>query len=151
MVLNQLIMPGMNLGRAPIVLRKQSFPAGPLRRLPSHLPVTWLCPPRSHRCQGYLRHFSASIRRDEHHSSQGSFLSRLRAAWNETRIQWYPIPVGLGIGFIGLGHFYRVQKREQEREDEEEREYLRMVGDNGEGEQESRPKRRKRIRPSGPW
>src|SRR5436190_21697206 len=121
---------------------------------PPYLPVTRLCTLRPHRCHGCLRQFSASIRRGEQHNSQGSFRSRLRAAWNETRIQWYPIPVGLGIGFLGLSHFYRVRKRKQETEYEDEREYLRLFGENGEGKgegQQGRPKRRKKIRPSGPW
>ncbi|KAK3939592.1 phosphatidylserine decarboxylase [Diplogelasinospora grovesii] len=68
------------------------------------------------------------------------FSSRLRDALNNSKIQWYQIPVGLGIGFLGLVQFYKVSSREQEKEKAE----------NAEGS-EPRPKKRPRIRPDGPW
>ncbi|KAK1833374.1 phosphatidylserine decarboxylase-domain-containing protein [Podospora conica] len=55
------------------------------------------------------------------------------------KIEWYPIPIGLGIGFLGLVQFYKVYSREKEQDD----------GENG--EPGSRPKKRPRIRPEGPW
>lgn len=73
----------------------------------------------------------------------------------ETQIKWYPIPVGLGIGFLGLIQFYRINEREKARKREEEEleddGYLRAVGSGGDGEHGGRPKRRERIRPTGPW
>ncbi|KAI9848808.1 MAG: phosphatidylserine decarboxylase 1 [Thelocarpon superellum] len=78
-----------------------------------------------------------------------SFFARLRAALSATKVEWYPIPVGLGIGFLGLAQFYRVQQREKHaREDEESH---RNAQDGGEDGGLGRPKKRKRIRPSGPW
>jgi phosphatidylserine decarboxylase len=74
----------------------------------------------------------------------------------ETKIKWYPIPVGLGIGFLGLVQFYKVNGRERSRREEEWENdgYLKSTGSGGENGDESiggRPKRRERIRPSGPW
>ncbi|PVH86964.1 phosphatidylserine decarboxylase-like protein proenzyme [Cadophora sp. DSE1049] len=101
------------------------------------------------------RSFSSSARlyRQQPHYKD-SFGTRLRKALNETKIKWYPIPVGLGIGFLGLGQLYRVNEREKARIREEEREddgMVKIVGSGGEGEPNGRPKRRERIRPTGPW
>ncbi|KAL7625528.1 phosphatidylserine decarboxylase 1 [Parahypoxylon ruwenzoriense] len=68
------------------------------------------------------------------------FGSRLRTALRDTKVQWYPIPVGLGIAFLGLVQFYKSQAREKERLDRE--------ASDGEG---ALPRRRPRIRPDGPW
>ena len=67
------------------------------------------------------------------------FSSRLRTALNDSKIQWFHIPVGLGIGFLGLVQFYRVNKREREKQEFE--------AEDGEGKVQKRP----RIRPEGPW
>jgi phosphatidylserine decarboxylase len=56
----------------------------------------------------------------------------------DSRIRWYPIPVGLGVGFLGLVQFYKVYTREQEKQAED-------------GDFDQRPKRRPRVRPDGPW
>lgn len=103
---------------------------------------------------GAPRHFSvSSIRRDAGHSGKkGPFGSRLREALQRTKVQWYPIPVGLGIGFLGFAQLYRQhqqQKRENLRQEEEEDGgYGPEVDNEGKG---GKPKKRKRIRPSGPW
>lgn len=94
------------------------------------------------------RHFSvSSIRRDAgQNGERGPFRSRLRTALQRTKVQWYPIPVGLGIGFLGFAQLYRRhqhQQREKLRQEEEDE-----VDSEGKG---GKPKRRKRIRPSGPW
>jgi phosphatidylserine decarboxylase len=68
----------------------------------------------------------------------------LNAALKSTKIEWKPIPIGLGIGFLGLVQFYRVQQREQRRQEEERNGY-------GSGPDGGKPKKRERIRPSGPW
>ncbi|KAI1310156.1 phosphatidylserine decarboxylase-domain-containing protein [Xylaria venustula] len=68
------------------------------------------------------------------------FGSRLRHALNDTKIKWYPIPVGLGIGFLGFVQFYKTQARERERLEKEASQ-----------EDEPRPKKRPRVRPDGPW
>jgi len=65
--------------------------------------------------------------------------------------------VGLGIGFLALGQLYRVNEREKARElgenlDDSGR--VKSVGseENGAGsETQGRPKKRERVRPSGPW
>lgn len=72
-----------------------------------------------------------------------SFNTRLRKALAETKIKWHPIPVALGIAFLGLAQLYRVNEREKARRFDDERE--------DDEEPTGRPKRRERIRPSGPW
>lgn len=89
---------------------------------------------------------SASRYEQQYHRKE-SFSSRLRAALGQTQIKWYPIPVGLGIGFLGFTQLYKAQQREKARLEEE-----RLEAEGGGGEQEpGKPKKRKRIRPSGPW
>lgn len=99
-----------------------------------------------------VRDFSSSSRRyDSNSKGRESFGSRLRAALNDTKIQWYPIPVGLGIGLLGLLQFNKIREREkanQREEEEEEGEWAN--GSNGNGD-DGRPKKRPRIRPTGPW
>ncbi|CZT51739.1 related to phosphatidylserine decarboxylase [Rhynchosporium secalis] len=106
------------------------------------------------RCQR-PRPFSSSARfcRQKPHYKD-SFGTRLRKALGDTKIKWYPIPVGLGIGFLGLGQLYRVNEREKANPREEEWEddgVVKIAGSKGEGEAGGRPKRRERIRPTGPW
>jgi phosphatidylserine decarboxylase len=103
------------------------------------------------------RPFSSTARPHRQQESGDSFGTRLRRALADTKIKWYPIPVGLGIGFLGLVQFYKVTEREKARqreEDDAQDAYLRSKGHGGEGEEnglEGRPKRRQRIRPTGPW
>ena len=75
------------------------------------------------------------------------FRTRLRAALRDTKVQWRPIPVGLGIASVGALQFYRVQARERRRRDEEHDEEQDHVDETS----KHRPKKRKRIKPSGPW
>jgi phosphatidylserine decarboxylase len=56
----------------------------------------------------------------------------------DSKIRWYPIPVGLGVGFLGLVQFYKVSTREKEKAAED-------------GEPGARPRKRARVRPDGPW
>ena len=95
------------------------------------------------------RQFSASSRRRSKGEKEykAPFGSRLRRALKETKVEWYPIPVGLGVGFLGLVHFYRSQKRIKELEDNT-RDHGADDNDGGNGK---KPTKRKRIRPSGPW
>ncbi|OTB05211.1 hypothetical protein M426DRAFT_320025 [Hypoxylon sp. CI-4A] len=91
------------------------------------------------------RQFIATSKQSFHHSSQKyqqkeRFGSRLRSALKDTKVRWYPIPVGLGIGFLGLVQFYKTQAREKERLERESSEF-----------DGARPKKRARIRPDGPW
>ena len=91
--------------------------------------------------------FSTSARaRQEQHQNKGPFRTRLRTAFGDTKVQWkYRIPVGLGIGFLGAVQFYRVQEREKKRH-QAEQDALESTKDS-----KGRPRKRKRIRPSGPW
>lgn len=116
-----------------------------LRQVPSLLSQSQ-CICRCHRS----RFFSSSTKLRQNYKD--SFGTRLRRALNDTKIKWYPIPVGLGIGFLGLGQLYRINEREKEKrrlEDEEDDGYMNIAGH--EGQPGGRPKRRDRIRPSGPW
>lgn len=70
--------------------------------------------------------------------SQQSHRPRADSKVHDSKIHWYPIPVGLGVGFLGLVQFYKVYTREQEKQAED-------------GEPGQRPKRRPRVRPDGPW
>ncbi|KAF1347763.1 phosphatidylserine decarboxylase-domain-containing protein [Delphinella strobiligena] len=88
-----------------------------------------------------IRSFTTSRpRRDQ--QSQGK--RKLGDALRDTKVVWRPIPIALGIAFLGAFQFYRVQEREKARIQEE-----RIAKDDG--EELGRPKRRERIRPSGPW
>ncbi|KAI1468941.1 phosphatidylserine decarboxylase [Daldinia caldariorum] len=93
------------------------------------------------------KHFATTSRACFHHASQRyqnsqRFGSRLRSALKDTKVKWYPIPVGLGIGFLGLVQFYKTQAREKERLEKEASES---------NEPGVRPKKRARVRPDGPW
>jgi len=96
-----------------------------------------------------MRHFSSKswrqYNKDNHKESSknGGFGSRLRFALRNTKVEWYPIPVGLGIGLLGVLHFYKSQRAERERALQE------SAGE--EWENGGRPPRRPRIVPSGSW
>jgi phosphatidylserine decarboxylase len=94
------------------------------------------------------RNFVASPVRLQQKRHNESFYRRLGAAWRDTRVQWYTIPVGVGIGFLAGTHFYTVTSRERARREEEER---ALHGEPEGPEEPGRPKRRPRVRPSGPW
>ena len=74
-----------------------------------------------------------------------SFRSRLNSALKNTKIKWEPIPIALGVGFLGAFQLYRIQRREKHTEAE------RQNGEEGAVDNQGRPKKRERIRPSGPW
>lgn len=93
------------------------------------------------------RRFSMSAQaRQEQYQNKGPFGTRLHTALRNTKIQWkYRIPIGLGIAFLGASQFYRVQEREKRRR-QEEQDVLESTEDS-----KGRPKKRQRIRPTGPW
>ncbi|EEQ89702.1 hypothetical protein RJZ56_007073 [Blastomyces dermatitidis] len=102
-----------------------------------------LCRVNSRRMPLSRRPFSSSSGRWQQNGQGGkgsqekeSFRSRLRTALGNTKVEWYPIPVGLGIGFLGFVQFFRSKRAEKERLERE-------------GSEEVLP--RKKIRPSGPW
>jgi phosphatidylserine decarboxylase len=76
-----------------------------------------------------------------------SFRSRLNSALKNTKIKWEPIPIALGIGFLGAFQLYRIQRREKHTKAEDNNELPSEVSVDHQG----RPKKRERIRPSGPW
>lgn len=118
-------------------------------------PVSWATTPMevlsfraTARQKASVRQFSQSWKqyhKDNNHENRprGGFGSRLRFALRNTKVEWYPIPVGLGIGLLGLLHFYKSQWSERERE---EKDISQDVLENG-----KRPPRRPRIVPSGSW
>ncbi|TKA68966.1 hypothetical protein B0A55_06609 [Friedmanniomyces simplex] len=64
-------------------------------------------------------------------------------------VVWRPIPIAVGVAFLGAFQLYRIQQRERRKEEEEWRnraEHPEEYETTG-----LRPKRRKRIVPSGPW
>ncbi|CAI6336737.1 unnamed protein product [Periconia digitata] len=81
-----------------------------------------------------------------HFHRKESFRSRLNAALKNTKVKWEPIPIALGIGFLGVYQFYRVQRREKHSQSQ-----AGSDTENDGEDQQGRPKKRERIRPSGPW
>lgn len=123
--------------RPRIAVNAHAFPQIPIPRLARH------------------QQFSSAVKLYQQQGGyKDSFGKRLRKALGETKIKWYPIPVGLGIGFLGLGQLYRVNEREKAALALEDDAYANIIGSgensNNEG-QRGRPKRRERIRPTGPW
>lgn len=101
----------------------------------------------------YAARLSTSARARQDHHDRGPFRTKLRTALRNAKIQWKPIPIGLGIAFLGAVQFYRVrerQKRSQQKQDDEDL-LDSELAPNNEIDQTGRPKKRKRIRPSGPW
>ena len=87
-----------------------------------------------------VRSFTTSPpRHDQPHGKR-----KLGDALRDTKVVWRPIPIALGIAFLGAFQFYRVQKREKARAEED-----RLAKEDA--EHGDKPKRRQRIRPSGPW
>ncbi|KAK6353017.1 phosphatidylserine decarboxylase 1 [Orbilia brochopaga] len=72
-------------------------------------------------------------------SHKKPFFERLRTAWNETSVKWYPIPVGLGIAFLGFKHYLDVMERERQ-----------LAEDERQSMDPNDPRRRK-VRSTGPW
>ena len=102
-------------------------------------------PPKSPYICPTCRTFSNSAPKSK--ADSRPFSTRLRAALRDTKVQWRPIPVGLGIASVGGIQLYRVQARERRRREEEDRQEEEGLAD----ESKPRPKKRKRIKPSGPW
>ncbi|MCJ1310346.1 phosphatidylserine decarboxylase 1 [Agyrium rufum] len=111
----------------------------------------WQCALCRHQ-QFAARGFRSTNAKSRPNSSddKGPFRVRLRKALKDTKTQWYSIPIGVGIGSLGVLQVYRIQRREYARAREEE-ERLEEEGHGGQEADGTRPKKRKRIRPSGPW
>ena len=142
-----LCMAASRLGRTAIYRRLDLLPERP------QYTHAYTCP-SCFNLRPYTRHFAASARRSEQarQHDRASFGSRLRTALRNTKVVWYPIPVGLGIGFLGFAQLYRGRQREKARQEEQEEDDRAVsAGTNGDGGEGGRPKRRKRIRPTGPW
>jgi phosphatidylserine decarboxylase len=108
--------------------------------------------PRNPFVPAQCRTFASSPHRVRPQNRKESFGSRLGAALGRTRIEWYWIPATAGIAFLGGVQFYRVYAREQAKREEEERASNYSDGEEWEEpEPGKKPKKRKRIRPSGPW
>ena len=95
-----------------------------------------------------VRRFTASARQNQEGgaSNGGPFRTRLRASLRKTKVEWKPIPVALGIGFLGAAQVYRIRQREKRRQEEEDEEATLQNE-----ERKGRPRKRERIKPSGPW
>ena len=121
-------------------------PAAPVTRGAASMEVLSFRATARHKAS--VRHFSKSWRQyhkenNNENNAKGGFGSRLRFALRNTKVEWYPIPVGLGIGLLGLLHFYKSQRAERDRVAREN------AGD--EWENGVRPPRRPRIVPTGSW
>jgi phosphatidylserine decarboxylase len=57
---------------------------------------------------GYIRFL---FRRSFTKSSDSTPLAKFRAAWRESKVNWYPIPISLGLAYIAASHFYKVYQR----------------------------------------
>lgn len=93
---------------------------------------------------------SAPAKQDER-QDKGPFRTGSGPSTRKSRYQWKPIPVGLGIGFLGAVQLYRVREREKRRIQEEADALNAQETHKDGGEHTGWPKKRKRIRPSGPW
>ncbi|KAG8528828.1 uncharacterized protein KY384_006517 [Bacidia gigantensis] len=100
---------------------------------------------RKYVCPSCRARFSTSTRK---HDSR-PFGTRLRAALRDTKIEWKPIPVGLGIASVGALQLYRIQARERRRQEEEDQ--AKDEAKTAEDHSKHPPRKRERIRPSGPW
>ena len=114
-------------------------------------PVSYRCIFCQQRTAARRQFSSSTVRRKASKNfERESFSSRLRTALRDTKIRWYPIPIGLGVGFLGFTQLYKQQQqRERIRQDEVDGSYHNSEGEHH--DKEGRPKKRKRIRPSGPW
>ena len=83
---------------------------------------------------------SSSARRQQAHSSKESARARLR----NTKIEWYWLPATAGIAFVGGLQSYRMYSTAQAKKEEEEE--ASIYSDSS-----GKPKKRKRIKPDGPW
>lgn len=132
----------MSLTRSSISSRTALFLKQPPR-------TDWICL-SCQRTRSSARFSTSARAKQEQQQGRRPFGTRLRTAIRKTKIQWKPIPVGLGIAFLGAVQFYRVRERERRRqylEDDQDAE-----GNHHDGEENhDKPRKRKRIRPSGPW
>ncbi|KAK8177704.1 phosphatidylserine decarboxylase-domain-containing protein [Phyllosticta citrichinensis] len=98
-------------------------------------------PPRQLRFSPPNRSFTASARHF-HQRGKQSFRDKLNDSLAKTKIEWKPIPIALGVGFLGVFQFFRIQRDEKQQQADAESEYR---------DDDGRPPRRQRVRPSGPW
>ena len=124
---------------------------GRSRSLISHLSPKsreWICS-SCQRARPSTRFSTSSSARDQHRDKP--FSSKLRTALRKTKIEWKPIPIGLGIGFLGAVQFYRVRVRDKKTHQQDINVQSGETTYRDNGELQERPRKRERIRPSGPW
>jgi phosphatidylserine decarboxylase len=134
-------------------MSSQAVAAHARRRIPTQFQhLRRVSGPSSQPCRGRpgSRQFSSARTYRQKDDYKEPFGKRLRKALGETKIKWYPIPVGLGIAFLGLVQFNRVNEREKKRSGET---WETSTGGNlrEDTDEHGRPQRRERIRPTGPW
>lgn len=136
-----------------IALAIQAYSVSTMAVTRLHRPLSRLLrPPHQLIAQQQCRTLAASPIRLRPQNRKEKFGTRLGTALRGTRIEWYWIPATAGIAFLGGVQFYRVYTREQAAKEEEDR--ASTYSDSEEWEEQEpgkKPKRRKRIRPSGPW
>jgi hypothetical protein len=96
------------------------------------------------------RTFTSSSARYQHPHRKDSFRARLGTALRNTKIEWYWVPASAGVAFVGGLQSYRMYATAQEKKDEEDNASL-YSDDGSEEEPGKKPKKRKRIKPEGPW
>lgn len=133
-----------------------SFPGRYFRNRTVHFPRSmhessnWTCS-FCQRLRSAARFSTSTRARQDQRPDNGPFRTRLRTALRSTKVRWKPIPVGLGIGFLGAVQFYRVREREKARQQEQDDALESREGHPKEEQHTGRPKKRQRVRPSGPW
>jgi phosphatidylserine decarboxylase len=112
-----------------------------------------------HRSDPYLRRqpripapcrtFSSSTQRYQQQRRKETFRARLGTALRNTKTEWYWIPATAGIAFVGGLQSYRMYSTAKAKQEEEDD--ASTYSDEYEQEPGKKPKKRKRIKPSGPW
>ena len=125
----------------------------PLRRRPSPYlqddAVCALCRSRWSRVQSF--NSTTSRARTAGQKEREPFRSRLRRALGDTKVEWRPIPVGLGIGFLGVLQVYRSQQRHKSTLTANQNDSASEESGQSDTVEGTKPKKRQKIRPSGPW
>ena len=88
------------------------------------------------------RRAHTDARTDPEDGKGGRFWSRVRRAWKNTRVEWYPIPIGLGIAYIAFAHLRKMGERGWS---------FKTPPSEGDGSHPSNIKSNEDVKIHGPW